>query len=502
MEICPVPKESEVEMEEKRKLLLEKLANIDDYLGEKFLNEEEPTVEEIHDAIRRQCIANKFIPVFVGSAKKNMGVQTLLDGVIRYLPCPYDLDSYGYEGGLKDKKSLVICSTEKPFVGLAFKLEDGQFGQLTYMRIYQGVLKKGDPIVNVNAQKKLKVPRLVRMHSNEMEDIKNIGPGEICAMFGLECSSGDTFVSPGINITMESMHIPKPVISMSIALKDKSKDSIFAKCLNRFQREDPTFQITYDMESGQTLMHGMGELHLQIHLERMLREYDCEVISGKPYVNYREAISKKVTFDYLHKKQTGGAGQYARVIGYIEQLPDDSEQKFEFLNHVVGNSIPPNFITACANGFKDVSQKGPQLDCPVWGVRVVLTDGVTHPVDSSELAFRTACFHAFRNAVKAANPIIIEPIMKVEIQLPQEYQAQVVSGINRRRGTIVGTDDAGGLMIIYCEVPLGEMFGYSTELRSMTQGKGEFSMDYKEHTQAPSDVQAKLVLEYQKTKAQ
>lgn len=501
IEILEIPERFKNEVEEKRKNLLEALADVDPVIEEMFLEEKEPTVEQVKEAIRRSTLNMKFAPIFCGSAKKNSGVQTLLDGVINYLPAPHDRDNFGFEKGDKDKKILVVPNFDKSPVVMAFKLEDGKYGQLTYIRIYQGILKKGDNILNMNGKKKLKVLRLVRCHSDEIEDIKQIGPGEICAMFGVECSSGDTFVGGTLDITMESMYIPKPVISMSVTLKDRAKEMAFAKCLNRFQREDPTFRVSLDPESNQTVMHGMGELHLQIHVERMKREYDCDVIAGRPYVAYRETITKKTKFDYLHKKQSGGAGQYARVMGYIEPISvDEEEQKFEFSNQVMGNSIPPGFIAACEKGFIEVSQKGPLLDSPVWGVKVVLTEGVTHPVDSSELAFKTACWFAFRNAFVQAGPLIIEPIMKCEVSIPSEFQGNVVGGINRRRGSIVGTDEIGGFLIIYCEVPLGEMFGYMTELRSLTQGKGEFSMEYKEHRPVEPFLQTQLISEYKETK--
>lgn len=502
IEIIDIPERFMKDVTEKRKILLEALADVDPVIEEMFLEEKEPSNEEIKAAIRRSTLAMKFAPIFCGSAKRNSGVQTLLDGVINYLPAPYDRDNYGFEKGEKDKKILVVPNFDKSPVVMAFKLEDGKYGQLTYIRIYQGLLKKGDNILNMNGKKKLKVLRLVRCHSDEIEDIKQIGPGEICAMFGVECSSGDTFVGGTLDMTMESMFIPKPVISMSVSLKDRSKEMAFAKCLNRFQREDPTFRVSLDPESNQTVMHGMGELHLQIHLERMKREYDCDVIGGKPYVAYRETINKKTKFDYLHKKQSGGSGQYARVMGYIEPMDfgEDDEQKFEFSNQVMGNSIPPGFITACEKGFLEVSQKGPLLDSPVWGVRVVLQEGVTHPVDSSELAFKTACWYAFRNSFMQASPVIIEPIMKCEVSIPSEYQGSVVGGINRRRGAITGTDEQGGFLVIYAEVPLGEMFGYMTELRSLTQGKGEFSMEYKEHRAVEPFLQSQLVTAHKETK--
>jgi len=428
------------------------------------------------------------------------------------LPNPAEIDNFalkqiyaeenedGTAVAKREEKVLTVSDPEKPFLGLAFKLEEGKYGQLTYIRVYQGTMKRGGYIYNMTTKEKVKVPRLARMHAEQMEDIDEIGPGEICAMFGVECASGDTFVSSLKSenaMSLETMFVPDPVISLSIELTDKTKDAAFAKALARFQREDPTFKVTFDSEGAQTIISGMGELHLQIYTERMKREYDLNVVTGRPYVAYREAINARAPYDYTHKKQTGGAGQFAKVVGYIEPMDVDQDEKFEFVNKIIGNAISPGYIAACDKGFKEIVQKGPLIGCPVWGVRVALTDGATHSVDSSELAFKTACAFAFRQAFEKARPSIIEPIMKVEVVVPSEFQGSVMGSLSKRRGSIVHTEMTIDTTYLTAEVPLGEMFGYTTDLRSMTQGKGEFSMDYLCHRTVTPDVQQKIIKEYQ-----
>jgi elongation factor G len=390
----------------------------------------------------------------------------------------------------------------KPFVGLAFKLEDGRFGQLTYMRIYQGKIGKGDFIVNCSAnQKKVKVPRLVRMHSNEMNDITEASAGDIIAMFGVDCASGDTFTDGSVNITMTSMHVPEAVISLAVSPKEKDGLVNFSKALNRFTKEDPTLRVYRDEESGETIMKGMGELHLDIYIERMKREYKCEVTTGKPQVAYRETITRKADFAYTHKKQTGGKGQFARVIGYIEPLPSDAVEQYEFVDDTVGGSIPREFIPACDKGFKEAIAKGSLIGFPVVGVRVVVNDGQFHAVDSSEQAFKTASIMAFREGYANAKATILEPIMKVEVQAPEEFQGAVMGQINQRRGVIVGSENTEGYVIATAEVPLNEMFGYSTDLRSGTQGKGEFTMEFLKYAPVPKQEQEVLMQEYREKQA-
>jgi len=365
------------------------------------------------------------------------------------------------------------------------------------MRVYQGSMKRGDIIKNVNLDRSIKVPRLVKMHAEEMEEIQDIGPGEICSMFGVDCFSGNTFTSPNVKLSMSSMFVPEPVMSLSITTKTKDHTNNFSKALARFQKEDPTFRVTMDQESGQTIISGMGELHLDIYVERMKREYGIEAVTGKPNVAYRETIGSSSTFVYTHKKQSGGAGQYAKVCGLVESVPIEGPNGgCVFSNETVGGSIPPNFMEACRKGFEDACEKGPTIGQPVVGVRMVVNDGAAHSVDSSDLAFRTASMLAFKEAFKKARPSLLEPIMKVEIEVPIEFQGAIIGALNRRKGIVVNTDGRDDYVTITAEVPLNNMFGYSTDLRSATQGKGEFTMEYKEHLPVSKDVFDQLVEEY------
>jgi len=473
------------------------IADHDDVIADKFLAEQDPSVEEIRAAIRRVTIALKMTPVFIGSAYKNKGVQLLLDGVNMYLPNPKEVTNIALDQDKGEEKVILESDAKKPFVGLAFKLEDGRYGQLTYMRIYQGTLTKGDFIVNNSAnQKRVKVPRLVRMHSNEMNDIETTSAGDIVALFGVECASGDTFTNESINYTMTSMHVPDAVISLAVAPKDKGNATNFSKALNRFTKEDPTFRVHRDEESAQTIISGMGELHLEIYIERMKREYACEVISGKPQVAYREAIGQHSEFNYTHKKQTGGSGQYGKVGGYIEPLPADHPTGFEFEDDIVGGAIPREFIPACEKGFREAIKKGPLIGFPIVGVKCVINDGASHPVDSSEIAFRTAALMGFREAYAAAKPTILEPIMRVEVQFPEEFQGAVMGGLNQRRGTIISSEKQEGFVQAMAEVPLNDMFGYSTDLRSVTQGKGEFTMEFQKYAEVPKQAREVMMAEY------
>lgn len=502
----PVPENLQKFVHEKKRALIEKLADADEIFGDKFIMEEPLTNDDIHNAIRRATLNKSFSPVFLGSALKNTGVQTLLDGVLRYLPSPTEKENMALKRvraddeseALVEQKLSLASDPEKPLVCLAFKLEESRFGQLTYVRVYQGTLRRGEQLYNTRTGKRVKVPRLVQMHAADMEDIQEARAGDICAMFGIECASGDTFVdSPANqNLSMESLFVPDPVMSLAIEPKKKDGGSAFAKALARFTREDPTLRVHMDSESKQTIISGMGELHLQIYIERMLREYKVELEVGAPRVNYRESVKKRANFNYVHKKQSGGSGQFAGVVGYIEPVEDG--KSIEFKNAVVGNNISPGFFPAIERGFREAIKEGALTGHPVQGVRMVITDGKTHPVDSNELAFRMASIHGFRQAFHKSTPMVLEPVMRVDVQAPSEFQGNVMGGISKRRGIIVNNESQGDYVCIDAEVPLGLMFGYSTEIRSMTQGKGEFSMEYIEHRQLndPSE----LIEDYQAKK--
>ena len=353
-------------------------------------------------------------------------------------------------------------------------------------------------------KKKFNVGRLVKMHASMMEDISEAGCGEIAALFGIDCASGDTFCDPSLNYSMTSMYVPNPVISLAIKPVDKKAADNMAKALNRFTKEDPTFQTYVDPESNQTIIRGMGELHLDVYIERMKREYKAEVEVGKPEVAYREAISQRAEFNYTHKKQTGGSGQYARVAGYIEPIvqtdPDEPAKDYEFVNEVKGGAIPTEFIPSCDKGFQSAMKKGTQVGFPVIGVRCVVNDGQWHPVDSSDMAFQTAAIGAFREAFEKAKPVILEPIMKVEVEGPAEFQGNIFGSINQRRGMIVSSSEDNNQCKVIAEVPLSEMFGYSTVLRSLTQGKAEFTMEVEKYGRVPQSVSDELKKAYQEKK--
>jgi elongation factor G len=484
-----------------RKEMITALAEVDHAMEEKFLLEQDPNTQEIRDALRRATIALKATPVFMGSAYKNKGVQLLLDGVNMYLPNPTEVTNVALDQDKNEEKIILVNDSKKPFVGLAFKLEDGRYGQLTYMRIYQGQVSKGDFIVNCSSnQKKVKVPRLVRMHADEMKDIDKAAAGDIVAMFGVECASGDTFTNGAVNYTMTSMHVPEAVISLAVSPKDKQTATNFSKALNRFTKEDPTFRVRRDEESAETIISGMGELHLEIYIERMKREYACEVIAGKPQVAYRETLTQKGEYNYTHKKQTGGSGQYGRVAGYIEPLPSDHATGYEFVDDITGGTIPREFIPACDKGFREAVKKGPLIGFPIVGVRCVLNDGQSHPVDSSEIAFKTAALMGFREAYMRAKPTILEPIMLVEVQFPEEFQGAVMGQLNQRRGTIMASEKQESFVVAQAEVPLNDMFGYSTDLRSATQGKGEYSMEFKRYAEVPRQQRDAMIADFKSKK--
>jgi elongation factor G len=497
----PIPEEMKAQVEEYRQILIEKLADIDESIGDKFLMGEEVSIEEIHRATRASVISLKLVPVYCGSAFKNKGVQLLLDAVGKYLPTPFEKREHALDLDKNEEKFPLVPENDKPLCALAFKLQETQFGQLTYMRVYQGQMKKGDFIVNTTNKKSVKVPRLVRLHSDKMEDIDASYSGDIVAVFGIDCASGDTFATEDYNVAMQSMHVPDSVISLAISPKDKGSANNFSKALQKFRKEDPTFRVHRDEESNETIISGMGELHLDIYIERMKREFNCETIVGQPQVAYRETIAQEASYDYVHKKQTGGSGQFAKVVGKIMPLPADAEQTFLFENKVVGGRIPKEFIPAVEEGFHDQCKKGPLIGFPIVGVNVHLTDGSYHDVDSSYMAFKIAGMAAMREVYMKAKPTVLEPYMKLETTAPEEYQGPVTGQINQRRGIIMNTTSIEGNCVIEAEVPLSEMFGYSTELRSATKGKGEFSMEFSRYTPAPRNVQEDLAKKYQEKRA-
>ena len=487
-----IPTALRAEAEKKRHDMLESVSMFSDELMEAIL-EEKVTEELIRAAVRKGTLSLGLTPVFCGSAYKNKAVQPLLDAVTHYLPAPPEVINEALDLEKDEEKIVLKSDPEAPLVALAFKLEEGRFGQLTYIRIYQGSMRKGDSIVNSRTGRDVKVGRLVRMHADEMEDIVDAAAGDIVALFGVDCASGDTFTSGKISVAMTSMHVPDPVIHLTIKPKDKKSQGNLSKALARFTKEDPTFHARVDEESAETIISGMGELHLDVYVERMKREYGAEVETGAPQVAYREAISRRADFNYVHKKQTGGSGQYGRVAGYVEPLDVGD---FEFVNEIYGGSIPSEFIPSVQKGFKSMLKKGRLIGFPLTGFRVVLNDGAAHSVDSSDNAFQAAARGAFREVYHRAKPQILEPIMKVSIEGPTEFQGAFVRTIMQRRGMIVGTTEAEGFVRVDAEVPLAEMFGYSTDLRSSSQGKAEYTMEFARYAPVPAEVSQELIKKY------
>lgn len=482
-----------------RAQMLDAISEFDDQMMEDLLEEKEISEECIHRTIHAGVNSLKLVPVFIGTAFKNKGVQLLLDGVARYLPSPVSCRPPRVINNKTHEVENLVPEDDKPLVAMAFKITDEQFGQLTYTRIYQGRLNKGDFLHNTRTGKKVRIGRIVRMNSNDRENIDFAGAGDIIAMVGVECASGDTFVGDDalLHYSCEGMHVPLPVIELSIRAKDKDQTARMAKGLQRFLKEDPTFHVFTDEESGETRIAGMGELHLEIYVERLRREYKADVEVGAPQVNYRETINGEAKFDYVHKKQTGGAGQFAHVAGHIKTLASDRKEKedqiFKFNNCIKGGVIPGEFIGSCQKGFEDVMGKGPLAAFPLIDVEVFLEDGRHHDVDSSDIAFRIASRMAMRQAIKEANPVLLEPIMKVEVETPDEYQGFVIGDLSSRRGIIQGTEsDETGTVVVGALVPLSEMFGYSTALRSGTAGKATYTMEFNKYAQCPNHVEEEV----------
>jgi elongation factor G len=487
-----IPEELKIEAEKARHELLDAVSLFSDELTEAILEAKE-TPRQIYEAVRRGTVRRELTPVLMGSAYKNKGVQPLLDAVVHYLPNPSEVENTAYD--LNDPGAAIMLRSdpEAEAVALAFKLEDGPYGQLTYIRVYQGRIQKGVELFNTRSRQKLRVGRLVRMHADSLEEIDEATAGDIAALFGIDCQSGDTFVKPGLNLALSSIFVPEPVISLALFAAEKKSSDQMSKALKRFAKEDPTFRTFVDPESKQTIIQGMGELHLDVYLERMKREYKVSVSTGKPQVAYRESILVRTDFDYTHKKQTGGAGQFGRVIGFVEPVAD---KPYEFVNEVKGGRIPREFIPACDKGFRAALKKGRLIGFPITGVRVTITDGQAHEVDSSDMAFQAAAQGAFWQAYARAKPYVLEPIMKLSVEGPTEFVGSIFGSINQRRGLIISSVEDGTFARVDAEVPLSEMFGYSTVLRSLTQGKAEFTMEFLKYARVPAQVAEELIALY------
>ena len=496
MRVAEIPANMKADADKYREELLDAASMFDDSLMEEIMEKGYEGVEEakIIAAIRKGTLAEQFVGVFCGSAHVNKGIQPLLDAVVRYLPAPNEVKNVALDLDNNEAEVPLVSDDTKPCVALAFKLDDGQYGQLTYTRVYQGKIRKGEELYNTRTKKRFKVGRLVRMNSAQMEDINEGCAGDIVALFGVDCASGDTFTNGGLNVSMASMFVPEPVISLSITPKDKQAAMQMSKALNRFTKEDPTFQTYTDPESNETIIKGMGELHLAVYVERMKREYNCEVTTGAPQVAYRESITTRGDFNYTHKKQTGGSGQYGRVAGFMEPITD---KDYEFVDAIKGGAIPNEYIPSCDKGFKKAMKNGSLIGAPIVGVKITINDGQYHPVDSNDNAFQIAAIGAFREGYEKAKPVILEPIMKVQIAAPSEFQGNIFGLINQRRGIIVDSSDENNTSTVNAEVPLSEMFGFSTILRSSTQGKGEFTMEFEKYGKVPNAVADELIKKYQ-----
>lgn len=491
-----IPEEHVGPAEELRATTLESLSMYSDEMMELLLGEEEVPAELIHSVVREATQQQGLTPVYMGTAFKNKGVQPLLDAIVKYLPSPLDRDIVANQFEDEDKPFKLEADPDKTFVGMAFKIVDDPFGQLTFMRIYQGEVKKGETYYNQRTGKGDRFSRIVRMHSDKREEVDKASAGDIVAIMGIDCASGDTYAGEAKYCALESMFVPEPVIAMAVSPSDRSGSDKLGKALQRFRREDPTFRISTDQETGEVIMAGMGELHLEVYVERIRREYKVEVEVGAPKVSYREAPTQRADFNHKRKKQSGGSGQYGHIVGYMEPLPDDSEETFVFEEKIVQGRIPKQYIPAIEKGFRAVQEKGPVAGFPVVNFYVFIEDGSYHDVDSSDMAFQLTAQECFREHFTKTKPALLEPIMKVEIECPDQFQGTVVGDVTSRRGMIVSTKQRpGGDSEIVAEIPLSELFGYVGDLRSMTQGRGSPTMEFAKYSQVPRSIQAEIVEE-------
>lgn len=490
----PVPKALAADVAAARTTMLESLAMYSDELMELLLSEEDVPQPLIHSVLR-DCVQNQDVtPIFLGSAYRNKGVQPLLDAVLRYLPSPLDRAIRARAHGT-DAPVELHTDPRRPFVGMAFKIVDDTYGQLTFLRIYQGTVSKGELLFNQRTGRKERFSRLVRMHADKREEVDSAGAGDIVAVMGIDAASGDTYAHEPKYCTLESIFVPEPVIKVAVHPLGRGDGDKLSKALNRFRKEDPTFRVMTDEETNEIVLAGMGELHLEIYVERIRREYGVAVEVGAPKVSYREAPTVSTSFEHRHRKQTGGAGQYAHILGRLEPLPADAPEPFEFEENIVGGRIPKQYIPSIEKGFRESTVKGPIADYPVVGVKAIVDDGSYHEVDSSDRAFQICARDAFREAFRQTRPVLLEPIMKLDIECPDQFQGAVVGDLTSRRGLIRSTEVLSGTATIIGEVPLAETFGYATDLRSMTQGQGVFTMELACYRRTPMSVQEEIVAE-------
>ncbi len=473
--------------------MLEALSMFNDEMMELLLEEQEIPLQMIHETVREATINRDIVPMMMGTAFKNKGVQPLMDAVCDYLPSPLDRPAFARDHGNEGTEVPLECDQDAPLVAMAFKIADETFGQLTYTRIYQGQIEKGRHYRNARTNKMTRIGRIVRMHANDREDILDAGPGDIVALVGVDCASGDTFCGDGINYSLESIFVADPVISLSITPEDSAAQDKMGKALSRFMKEDPTFRVSTDPETGQTIIAGMGELHLDVYIERMRREFKAAVTVGAPSVSYREAPTKEYEYNYKHKKQSGGSGQYGHVVGRMIPLDADADSTYDFEDNIVSGRIPGEYIPAVNKGFQEAMKKGPLAGYEVVGVKMCLDDGSYHSVDSSEMAFRICARDAFKEAFTKTAPCLLEPIMAVELELPTEFQGAIVGDINSRRGIILGTENRDTFTVVNAEVPLANMFGYATVIRGLSKGMATFTMEMSRYARVPNKLAEEII---------
>ncbi|MBN2591375.1 MAG: elongation factor G [Sedimentisphaerales bacterium] len=488
-----IPQKYKTAAEKAHHDMLEALSMFNDCMMEMLLEDQHIDENLIRRVIRSATINRDIVPVMMGSAFKNKGVQPLMNAVCQYLPSPIDRVSFARDHDNEGSEIPLSSDPDAPMVGMVFKISDDQFGQLSYMRIYQGTLSRGEQYSNARTGKTLRVGRMVRMHAENREEIQEAGPGDIVALLAIDCANGDTLCGGEINYSLESIFVAEPVISLSITPATNQDKERMAKALHRFMKEDPTFRVSTDPETGQTIIAGMGELHLDVYVERMRREYKAQVQVGSPSVSYREAPTCESEYNYKHKKQTGGSGQYAHVVGCLIPLDGNADTTYEFEDNIVSGRIPGEYIPAVNKGFQAAMKKGPLAGYEVIGCKMCLNDGSFHAVDSSEMAFRVAARDAFVEAFRKSKPCLMEPIMKVEVETPQEYQGTIVGDLNSRRGIILETCVRDNICVINAEVPLASMFGYSTNVRGMSKGMATFSMEMSRYSRVPLKIAEEII---------
>jgi elongation factor G len=497
----PIPTEYAEKAAKAREEMLDALSMYNDEMMELLLEEKPVENDMIRRTIREATINRDIVPLMMGSAFKNKGVQPLMDAVCDFLPSPMDRSSFARDHDNEGTEIPLASDPDAPLVAMVFKIADESFGQLSYVRIYQGQIVKGQQYRNARTNKMQRIGRIVRMHANDREDITDAGPGDIIALLAVDCASGDTICGDGVNYSLESIFVAEPVISLSVTPKSSADSERMTKALSRFMKEDPTFRVSTDPKTGQTVIAGMGELHLDVYIERMRREFKAEVTVGVPNVSYREAPTVEAEFNYKHRKQTGGSGQYAHVVGRLIPLGQDAESSYEFKDNITSGRIPSEYIPAVNKGFQAAMKKGPLAEYEIVGCKMCLDDGSFHSVDSSEMAFRIAARDAFIEAFKKSKPCLLEPIMTVEIEMPGEFQGPVVGDLNSRRGIILGTEIRDSYTVVRAEVPLSSMFGYATVIRGMTKGTGTFSMEMSRYARVPAKI-SEAILEQHRQQSQ